>query len=170
MNFERKQKRVIVLEPKNMYVKNFLFVIILCFISACSQKKASIPFELPPEGPHSIFITVEGIRCCEGVLRLAVYNDAAYWLSETDIVRGRLGFIQSETQQFEVHGLPEGRYAIAAFQDLNNDSKLNRKFFVLPKEPYGFSNNVGRYGPASFNKAAFLLSEDTPITINLNSL
>jgi len=153
-----------------MFVKRYLIGLLLLFIGACSLKNQAIPFQLPPEGPHSIFITVEGIQCCEGVLRLAVYNDAAYWLSETDIVRGRLGFIQSETQLFEVHGLPEGKYAIAAFQDLNNDSKLNRKFWVLPKEPYGFSNNVGKYGPVSFDKAAFLLSEDKPITINLNSL
>ncbi len=153
-----------------MFVKRYLVIVLLLLVGACSQKHPGSSFKLPPDGPHSIFITVEGIQCCEGVLRLAVYNDAAYWLSETDIVRGRLGFIQSETQHFEVHGLPEGKYAIAVFQDLNNDSKLNRKLWVLPKEPYGFSNNVGKYGPVSFKKAAFLLSEDKPITINLNSL
>jgi len=72
-------------------------------------------------------------------------------------------------QTFEIHGLPAGKYAVAVFQDLDNDNRLNRWLGLLPREPYGFSNNVGKYGPASFNKAAFDLSEDKSISIQLNA-
>jgi len=110
------------------------------------------------EGPLSVVIEVGGIRCCDGVLRLAVYHDKAYWMSNTDMVRGRLGFIQDDTQTFEIHGLPAGQYAVAVFQDLDSDNKLDRFLGLFPREPYGFSNNVGQYGPASFADAAFDLT------------
>jgi len=36
----------------------------------------------------------------------------------------------------------EGKYFIAVFQDLDGNDKLNKNFFGLPTEPYGFSKNV----------------------------
>jgi len=85
------------------------------------------------------------------------------------MVRGRLGFVQSEKQTIELHGLPTGRYAVAVYQDKDSDNKLDRWLGLIPKEPYGFSNNVGQYGPVSFKKASFDLTEDKNITIKLNS-
>lgn len=138
-------------------------------LGGCVHSQAPKPLPALPEGKLSVVVRVDGIRCCEGVLRLAVYNEARSWMSDTNIVRGRLGFVQSESQTLEVHGLPTGSYAVAVYQDVNSDNRLNRWFGLIPKEPYGFSNNVGRYGPASFEKAAFDLTEDKSITIKLNS-
>jgi len=151
-----------------MYLIKFWVCLLVLCISACAHKPSSVPFQLPPEGPLSVVIHVKNIRCCEGVLRLAIYNDEDYWLSTTDIVRGRLGFIQSDSQIFEIHGLPTGKYAIAVFQDIDSDNKLDRWLGLLPKEPYGFSNNVGKYGPVSFDQAAFDLNNDKTITIQLH--
>jgi len=83
--------------------------------------------------------------------------------------RGRLGFIDETAQTYEIHGLPHGEYAVAVYQDSDSDNKLDRWFWLIPKEPYGFSNNVGRYGPVSFKQAAFKLTEDKTITVRLNS-
>ncbi|GAB5402467.1 MAG: hypothetical protein Aurels2KO_06980 [Aureliella sp.] len=45
--------------------------------------------------------------------------------------------------------------AVAVFQDLNNDGKLNRSAFGIPTEPYGFSGASSRsLGPPSFAEAA----------------
>jgi len=55
-----------------------------------------------------------------------------------------------------VDGLAEGTYAIAVFQDLNEDGVLNKGKFGIPTEPFGFSNNaMGKFGPPSFDAAAF---------------
>jgi len=149
-------------------MKNYWIIFAFLSMTACAQKQV-VPFEAPPEGQLSLVVKIDGVQCCEGVMRLAVYNDAAYWMSDTGMVRGRLGFIVGESQTFEVHGLPAGKYAVAVFQDIDNDSKLDRWLGLLPKEPYGFSNNVGKYGPASFDKAAFELTKDKAISIQLNS-
>ena len=144
-------------------------LLLLLGLSACAPKSASVPVEPLPEGALSVVVKVTDVVCCEGVLRLAVYNDEVYWLSRSDMVRGRLGFVQGQTEKFEIHGLPKGQYAIAVYQDKDSDNKLDRWFGILPKEPYGFSNNVGKYGPVSFDNAAFELIEDKTITIQLNS-
>lgn len=53
--------------------------------------------------------------------------------------------------------IPYGRYAIAILHDENDDMKMNKNFFGLPREGYGFSNNVmGTLGPPSFGKSSFL--------------
>ncbi|MEM8547267.1 MAG: DUF2141 domain-containing protein [Pseudomonadota bacterium] len=131
---------------------------------------ASAPLVPPPalEGEHALLIDVTNVVCCEGVLRIAVYHDSEYWLRDDGMVRGRIGFITGVSQRVEVHGLPAGTYAIAVHQDMNGDAKLNRWLGILPREPYGFSNNVGRFGPASFNDASVTLDSDKSIEIALN--
>lgn len=52
--------------------------------------------------------------------------------------------------------ISSGSYAIAVFQDLNGDRKLNRNTTGIPTEGYGFSNNpntrqdLTRYGDCVF--------------------
>lgn len=54
-------------------------------------------------------------------------------------------------------GLAPGSYSIAILHDENDDLKMNKNFLGLPKEGYGFSNNVmGTFGPPSCSKASFL--------------
>ncbi len=159
---------MVYMKTKNL---NLLLLALLTLLtaSACVSKTTGVLFEPLAEGPLSIVVNVDRVKCCDGVLRLAVYNDAAHWMSNTDMVRGRLGFIQSESQTFEVHGLPAGEYAVAVYQDLDSDNTLDRWLWLIPREPYGFSNNVGQYGPVSFKQASFDLVEDKTITIKLNS-
>ena len=43
-----------------------------------------------------------------------------------------------------VRGLPPGRYAVAAYQDVNGNGELDKVPPGIPTEPYAFSNDVGR--------------------------
>ncbi len=55
-----------------------------------------------------------------------------------------------------VENIPPGTYAIKAFHDVNESGAMDTGLFGLPKEPYGFSNNVmGAFGPPDFSKASF---------------
>jgi uncharacterized protein (DUF2141 family) len=52
-----------------------------------------------------------------------------------------------------------GEVAIAAFQDANENEKLDKNSLGIPTERYGFSNNPKRgFGPPSFQQAKFNLS------------
>lgn len=155
--------------PNHQVFKALTLTLLFSLVCACTNKPSPKLISPPLEGPLSIVINIEGIKCCDGVLRLALYNNSSHWMSNSDMVRGRLGFVQSEKQTIELHGLPTGRYAVAVYQDKDSDNKLDRWLGLIPKEPYGFSNNVGQYGPVSFKKASFDLTEDKNITIKLNS-
>ncbi|WP_375463817.1 DUF2141 domain-containing protein [uncultured Methylobacterium sp.] len=52
-----------------------------------------------------------------------------------------------------------GAYAVAAFQDLNGNGRLDRTDLGLPLEPYAFSGEAGRRARPDFAQAAFTLRE-----------
>jgi len=147
-------------------------VIIICMaavllLCGCAQnQQTSLPTLL--EGELSLVINIDGLHCCEGVLRLGLYHDPSNWLTDRNIPRGRLSIVQSKSERIEIHGLPAGTYAIAVHQDVNGDGKLNRRFGFLPAEPNGFSNDSGARGKPSFEKSAIRLTENREITINMH--
>ena len=64
-------------------------------------------------------------------------------------------------------GLKLGDYAIKLFHDENSNGELDTNLIGMPSEGYGFSNNAGRYGPASYEEAKFSITENTSISIKL---
>jgi len=63
--------------------------------------------------------------------------------------------------------LPDGEYAIKIYQDENDNSKLDFNIMGIPKEGYGFSNNVGMFGAPEYKEAKFIVKENTVIDIDL---
>jgi len=96
-----------------------------------------------------------------GRIAIAVHADADNFRRGEaplrDLIVPRTGPVTTVT----LRGLPPGRYAVAAFHDLDGDGELTLWPFGLPKEAYGFSREArGRFGPPPFTAAAFDL---TPI-------
>lgn len=64
--------------------------------------------------------------------------------------------------------LKKGVYAIKVLVDNNDNGKIDLNFFGIPKEQFGFSNNVrGILGVPKFEKASFKLSSNKKIEIKL---
>lgn len=60
--------------------------------------------------------------------------------------------------------------AISVVHDLNSNNKMDTNLFGIPKEPFGFSNNVmNPFGPPNFEQAAFNPQIDDFIEIDLKS-
>ena len=57
--------------------------------------------------------------------------------------------------------LPPGEYAVYTYHDVNNNGKLDRRFYGKPKEPYGFSKNIRPFGKPSFDKCKFALDKSS---------
>jgi uncharacterized protein (DUF2141 family) len=56
------------------------------------------------------------------------------------------------------NNLEAGRYAIILFHDENGNGRLDKNFWGVPTEPYGFSNDAGGFlGPPKFDDAAIML-------------
>jgi uncharacterized protein (DUF2141 family) len=63
--------------------------------------------------------------------------------------------------------LPQGQYAIAIFQDLNENKVLDKNRLGIPKEPYAFSNNFRpKFSAPKFEDCAFEVGA-TPRTISI---
>ena len=111
-----------------------------------------------------------------GILNLGIYNNAeAYDQSvngEERSERGLFSGIDSYIELKESHefiiNLPEGTYAIALFIDANENLKIDKNFLGIPKEQYGFSNNVmGKLSGPSFEQAKFQVKGSTVQNIKL---
>lgn len=104
----------------------------------------------------SISVTVSGV-IANGTTVLAAVCTTELEPSACSI--GERKPASSSTMRFVFDGLAPGRYAIAAFQDLNGNGGLDRTKLGLPLEPFGFSNDAGRSGRPSFASAAFALGD-----------
>jgi uncharacterized protein (DUF2141 family) len=66
---------------------------------------------------------------------------------------------KGEVEYQIVDSIPGGRYALAVFEDLNNNRKLDKNLTGIPIEPYVFSNNAGsKWTKPTFEDASFELS------------
>jgi len=65
--------------------------------------------------------------------------------------------------------IPFGDYAVVSYLDKDNNDVLTGNFLGMPKEPFGFSNNVrGKMGPPKWKDVLFNFSNtNQEITINL---
>ncbi|QNA90191.1 DUF2141 domain-containing protein [Massilia sp. Dwa41.01b] len=56
--------------------------------------------------------------------------------------------------------VPAGAYAVLAYQDANDNDRLDRNPLGMPSERYGFSREArGKFGPPTFEKAAIEVGE-----------
>jgi len=119
------------------------------------------------EGEHSLSVTVATIGCCQGALHIALYASPEHWLKDDGIARGQVTPVVAERQVFEFAGLAPGRYALAVYQDLDQDAELDFLLSMIPREPYGFSNDSGGLRPPDFDRAAVQVNSDTRTAIRL---
>lgn len=91
-----------------------------------------------------------------GTLAVAVYSDAASFRRGEGPVASRVVSRSGPSTSVTFTGLAPGRYAVAAYHDTDGNGDLTLWPFGLPKEAYGFSRDArGRFGPPSFDSAAF---------------
>lgn len=118
-----------------------------------------------PAAAASLTVSVDGIGSDQGTVFVTLCEGS---LEERDCRIGATQPARDGTLLFRFPGLPEGPYAIAAFQDLNGNRRLDRDGMGLPLEPYGFSNEVGRTAPPSFERARILVRGDVSARIRLD--
>ena len=69
---------------------------------------------------------------------------------------------------FVLDDLVPGKYSVSIIYDEDNNGELNTGFLGIPNEPVGFSNNAkGTFGPPSYDKTSFNLTETKSINITL---
>ena len=103
----------------------------------------------------TLLVTLNGIKAGQGNLRVAVFDEE----HREEFAEGKRLYsaevpATAEKMTVEIPNVEPGEYAIAIFQDLNENKKLDRNMLKIPKEPYGFSGDW-KGGGSTYDKASF---------------
>ncbi|MES2105239.1 MAG: DUF2141 domain-containing protein [Pseudomonadota bacterium] len=121
-----------------------------------------------PSQAADLIITVKNLRSQNGMLMLALFNSTDSFLKPEKQFGAQLLQASQQPGVFVFKNLPAGRYAVSVFQDENGNGKMDSNMLGIPTERYGFSNNAtGTMGPPSFEQAAFSLSDNHELNIDL---
>ena len=111
----------------------------------------------------SIAVTITGLKTDKGNVVLALVNSKESFDSE-DIkpFMGAAVQVKGGSAAYTFKNVPYGEYAIKFFHDENGSGKLEYGLFGIPREQYGFSNNIRskNYAKAQFefNQPELILS------------
>ncbi len=112
-----------------------------------------------PAAAATLAVDVDGVEP-GGTVLVAICRGG---LGEAFCREGRDAPGTGRALRFSFPDLEPGTIAVAAFQDLNGNGRLDRTPLGIPLEPFCFSNGAGRDGRPDFARARFLLSEPSAI-------
>jgi uncharacterized protein (DUF2141 family) len=140
-----------------VFKKIFLVLFLLLFFSLCIFANE-----------HSIIVEITGVTINGGNVFVSVYSNESDYKRDIPFIKFILES-QNTIVSREVT-LPEGEYLIAAFQDTNNNGRLDTNIFNVPREPAGLTNYTGGI-PRGFHRHKVPVNENTlKITVHLHNL
>lgn len=159
------------------YLRIALYLITLGSLGACSTAetppseqsvKPSVQQEAPAQSASAettdetgnIQVVVNGLKSDKGTVRIGLYDDEQNYLEGLRSFRHLVIPIEEGKATCTFEDIPFGEYAITLYHDENENIQLDRQFTGIPKESYGFSNNVKpKLGMPAFEKTKFVLDE-----------
>ena len=104
--------------------------------------------------PTTVQLTLTSSASPKGSIRLAVYDSPEAFAAERALT-GLAQPLSSSSTRLQVEVPGPGTYVFAAFHDLNGNGKLDRNFFGIPSEPYGFTQTPpSKWRAPSFTEIA----------------
>ena len=110
-----------------------------------------------PVAEEGIKITVTKLRSNNGNVLVSLFKDGVGYPDDaTKAFRKTKLSITDKKASILFSNLPSGVYTVSILHDENDDQKMNKNGLGIPKEGFGFSNNVmGAFGPPSLSKTSF---------------
>jgi uncharacterized protein (DUF2141 family) len=123
-------------------MKTLIISILYCLLTTSPMQKLTIE--------------VTNIKQVKGTMNVAIYDAKSNFPDEKSPTFFRIIPVQNtDNLKFTIE-VPKGLYAVAVFQDLNNNKKLDKNIVGFPKEPYGFSNDFRpKFSAPKFNDCYF---------------
>jgi len=113
-----------------------------------------------------VSLEINNVAVGGGMVYVAVYSNENDYKNE----RAYFSFILESTAAALTYSLelPEGEYVVSAFQDTNNNGRLDETIFWIPTEPVGKTNYNHRGAPGNFNRLKVPVDNNsTTITVNM---
>ncbi len=151
---------------------SFVVLCLLSTSSAMAKEQLDIrPYEAPDPCDADIAqirVTVNGVGS-GGILSVEIYHDPDHFLYKKGRTK-RIRIPATEDQHKVCFNLEkQGTYAVASYHDKDGNRKLNKKWNMMPEEPFGLSNNPEpQFGFPKFSDSAFTTEDKgADITIDL---
>jgi uncharacterized protein (DUF2141 family) len=133
-------------------------IIVLCAIigfSACAMCQTKLQ------------VTVNNIKGHKGNIIVGIYDSDENFLKKP--LDGKMVEASGDSIRVVFENLKPGKYAVSVLHDANKNKDMDQNKLGIPKEGFGFSNNVlGAMGPPSFKRAQIDLTPDqTDLDINI---
>ncbi len=123
-------------------------------------------FCLTANGQHQLVVAISNVKNLEGNVAVGLYNTESSFMKSPFL--GKSVKAEKGTMEVVFEGVPVGTYAISVMHDANENGKLDYRTSGIPKEGFGFSNNVlSKLGAPKFEKAKFQLTDNAKIQIAL---
>ncbi len=117
---------------------------------------------------NDITVDITSLLNTTGKVHIGLYNKAEDFSIVDKVYKGAIVSPSSKTIQYKFKNIPNGTYAISTFHDENENNKVDKNFFGIPKEGYGSSNNIRpSFRGANFEEAKFVLDSDKNIVIDM---
>lgn len=139
----------------------FRSIVMVFLLSAATLLTSFDTYQPTLQGSSTLEIRLLNIRKGEGKLVVEVYkNNTSDWM---ETPHKKMTFpADAETKTISLP-LPYGRYAIAIYQDLDNNGELKQNFLDIPREPVGFGNNHRPFGEPDFDDIAVDFTSSTKV-------
>lgn len=135
-------------------MKTSLFIVIILFISPLSSFSQ-----------HTLTVDISGIRNNTGNILYELFdqNKKSLIVDSNNITNNKCVIV--------LDNLKPGKYGFNYIHDENKNKKLDTKMLFIPKEGFGYSNNVdAKFGPPAFEKWIFEVKENTKLHLKVTYL
>ncbi len=113
-------------------------------------------------------VSVSNLENSNAPIYFAIYQDDKFFLKTDKMYKGLRVSPKGSTQPKVKISVPAGEYALAVYQDINENGKLDLNFLGIPTEPYGFSQNFKpRLSAPNFSDIKVYVKSKTSIAIKL---
>ena len=115
-------------------------------------------------------LNISNIKSFQGELIIGVFNNEAMFLKDGAAFKNYTIVVNEASETIVIKNLPKGDYAISLYHDKNSDNECNLNFLGIPKEGYGFSNNIKpKFSAPSYKDCKFSLVENIVLNIILRN-
>ena len=142
-------------------MKNKLFSFLILFLSSLLAK-ANVT-----NNGHHLTVIIPNTKNTSGKIQIGLFNNAKdFPKNNRQYKTVTIHAAKGATYTFK--NLPAGEYGVAVMHDENSNGKCDMNALGIPKEGYGFSNNVKpKLSAPSFAVVKFQLNAHKKIFINL---
>jgi uncharacterized protein (DUF2141 family) len=139
--------------------------------SAPTSPPDTTPGADTPAATGRVDLTVEGFESARGQALVSLYLDKSGWPGDaTKAFATQTVPIDHDLRaEVEFDNVPAGPFAVSVVHDKNDNRKLDKGLFGIPREPYGFSRDArSTFHAPSFDDARLEIAPDESRSITVH--